>query len=108
MAEQAMAATGSSGRQTGYPYIVKVEDEGEGLVLIAGTDLPVWVVVESYYRGRLTVEEIAARWSLRPAQIYSALTYYHDHADEIELNKVAAGGQFNEQIRYDLIRKRAS
>ncbi len=98
MADQTVTLTELPVHETGYPYLVKVGDLLDGIVLITGINVPVWVIVESYYRSRLTVDEITARWGLHPAQIYSALTYYHDNTGEIEMNKVDKGREFNGDV----------
>lgn len=41
--------------------------------------------MEYYYRLGMSVEEILADWDcLSPAQVFSALGYYHDHRAEID------------------------
>jgi len=68
-----------------YPHIVKVEGVCGGEAIIEGTRIAVWHIVGYYYRAGMSVEEILADWDyLTPAQVFSALAYYHDNRDEID------------------------
>jgi uncharacterized protein (DUF433 family) len=70
---------------TSYPYIVKIEGVCGGEAIIEGTRIAVWHLVEYYYKLGMSVEEILADWDyLPPAQVFSALAYYHDHREEID------------------------
>jgi uncharacterized protein (DUF433 family) len=70
---------------TAYPHIVKVEGVCGGEAIIEGTRIAVWHIVEYYYRVGMSVEEILTEWEyLIPAQVFSALAYYHDNRDEID------------------------
>ena len=72
-------------QKTAYPHIVKIEGVCGGQAIIAGTRIAVWHLVGYYYRAGMSVEEILAEWDyLHPAQIFSALAYYHDNREEIE------------------------
>ena len=65
-----------------HPYIEPCEETGEPY--IAGTRIAVRIVV-GYYRLGMNVDEIAqALPQLLLAQIFDALSYYHDHQEEIE------------------------
>jgi uncharacterized protein (DUF433 family) len=71
--------------RTPYPHIVKVEGVCGGEAIIEGTRIAVWHVVGYYYKVGMSVEEILAEWDyLTPAQVFSALAYYHDNREEIE------------------------
>ena len=64
---------------------MKVEGVGGGEAVIEGTRIAVWHVVGYYYKFGMSVEEIVADWDyLTPAQVFSALAYYHDNRDEID------------------------
>jgi uncharacterized protein (DUF433 family) len=70
---------------TPYPHIVKTEGVCGGEATIEGTRIAVWHLVGYYYKVGMSVEEILAEWDyLTPAQVFSALAYYHDNRDEIE------------------------
>jgi uncharacterized protein (DUF433 family) len=70
---------------TSHPHIVKVDGVCGGEAIIEGTRIAVWHVVGYYYRVGLSVEEILADWDyLNPAQVFSALAYYHDNREEID------------------------
>ena len=69
---------------TEYRYITTVAGVCGSQPIIKGTRTPVKAVV-GYYRMGLSVEEILEGLPhLTPAQIYEALSYYHDHQEAIE------------------------
>lgn len=69
---------------TEYRYITRVPEICGGKPIIKGTRTPVKTIV-GYYRLGQSVEEILEGLpQLSPAQVYEALSYYHDHASEIE------------------------
>ena len=70
---------------TSYSNIVKVDNVCGGQAVIEGTRIAVWHIVGYYYKVGMSVEEILAEWDyLTPAQVFSALAYYHDNKDEID------------------------
>jgi uncharacterized protein (DUF433 family) len=70
---------------TAYPHIVKVEGVCGGEAIIEDTRIAVWHIVGYYYKVGMSVEEILADWDyLSPAQLFSALAYYHDNKAEID------------------------
>ncbi|MCB0192824.1 MAG: DUF433 domain-containing protein [Anaerolineae bacterium] len=74
----------SSSAKTTYRYITAVPDISGGRPIIKGTRTPVKAIV-GYYKMGLSVEEILEGLpQLTPAQIYEALSYYHDHQTDIE------------------------
>jgi len=80
--------------QTLYPHIVKADGICGGQAVIRGTRIAVWHIVGYYYKVGMSVENILAEWGyLKPAQIFSALAYYHDNQQEID--------NVREQNRYD-------
>ncbi len=80
-----MSGTDGTSIHTPYPHIVKAAGVCGGESIIEGTRIAVWHVVGYYYKVGMSVEEILADWDyLSPAQVFSALAYYHDNKDEIE------------------------
>jgi uncharacterized protein (DUF433 family) len=70
--------------RTDYRHITRVPGVCGGRPIIKGTRTPVKSLV-GYYKMGLGVEEILEGLPhLTPAQIYEALSYYHDHQAEIE------------------------
>lgn len=70
---------------TGYPHIVKIDGVCGGEATIEGTRIAVWHIIGYYYKVGMSVEEILSEWEyLTPAQVFSALAYYHDNKDEID------------------------
>ncbi len=71
---------------TAYPHIVRVDGVLGGQPIIEGTRIAVWHIVGYYYKVGMSVEDILAEWDyLQPAQIFSALAYYHDNKAEIDV-----------------------
>lgn len=72
-------------RKTSYPHIAKIDGVCGGAAIIEGTRIAVWHVVDYFYKINMSIEEIVADWDyLKPAQVFSALAYYHDNKDEID------------------------
>ena len=70
---------------TTYPHIVKIEGVLGGQAIIEGTRIAVWHIVGYYYKVGMSIEDILAEWNyLKPAQVFSALAYYHDNKQEID------------------------
>ncbi len=73
---------------TEHPYIVR---KGAKRPTVRGTRILVQTIV-GYYKLGYSVEEILSGLPhLTPAQVYDALSYYHDHQAEIEADIVASG-----------------
>lgn len=71
--------------QTAYPHIVKMDGVCGGEAIIEGTRIAVRHVVGYYYKAGMSIEEMVAEWEyLTPAQLFSALAYYHDNKAEID------------------------
>ena len=71
--------------RTPYPHIVKIDGVCGGQAIIEGTRIAVWHIVDYYYKLGMPVEDIVMEWSyLKPAQVFSALAYYHDNREEID------------------------
>ena len=80
-----MSAKNRAAHRTAYPHIVKIDGVLGGQAVIEGTRIAVWHIVGYYYKAGLSVEDILAEWNyLKPAQVFSALTYYHDNKEEID------------------------
>lgn len=71
--------------RTTYPHIVKMDGVCGGEAIIEGTRIAVWHVVDYFYKVGMSVEDIVADWDrLNPAQVFSALAYYHDNKEDVE------------------------
>lgn len=89
-----MSATDKRVNQTAYPHIARIDGVCGGQAIIEGTRIAVWHIVGYYYKVGMSVEEILAEWDyLTPAQVFSALAYYHDNKEEID--------QIREQNSYE-------
>jgi uncharacterized protein (DUF433 family) len=64
-------------------HIVRTPGMLGGKPRIAGHRIAVQHVVIWHERLGMSVDDIANEYELTPADIYAALTYYHDHQDEI-------------------------
>ena len=70
--------------KTEHVYIVRNKEICGGRPIIKGTRIPVKAVV-IYYKMGMTIEEILDGYPrLTPAKAHDALSYYHDHQEEIE------------------------
>jgi len=73
-------------KQVNYAHIVSNPDIAEGAPAIEGTRITVRCVA-GYYQMGMTVDQIIATLRhLTPAQVHSALAYYFDHQDEINID----------------------
>ena len=68
---------------TEYLYIVRDERLLSGEPIIKGTRTPVRAIVETWRMGVAPEEIPKGLPHLTLAQVFSALTYYSDHQDEI-------------------------
>jgi uncharacterized protein (DUF433 family) len=68
-----------------HPYVEIVESRSGPRAVVQGTRVGIDVIV-GYWRAGYTPDEIAADIlpHLKPAEVYDALSYYHDHKDEID------------------------
>jgi len=65
-------------------YIEKDPSKYEGKAVIKQTRIPVASIV-NHYRSGMNIEEILEGFpSLKPAQLFDALSYYFDNKDEID------------------------
>jgi len=71
-------------RQTEHPYVVKSPAIRGGKAIVAGTRIPVWLIVANMQADVDPTELQAAYPELTLAQIHDALSYYYDHAEEID------------------------
>ncbi len=56
----------------------------DGHALIAGTGLKVAIIATMHLQGDAPIEWIVENYDLTPAQIHAALSYYYDHAEELD------------------------
>jgi uncharacterized protein (DUF433 family) len=62
-----------------HPYVERRADVQGGRPVIRNSRFPVSSIVQNHRRG-LSVEEMLREFpQLTPAEIYDALSYYHDH-----------------------------
>ena len=69
---------------TRHPYITQIKDICGGSPIIIGTRTPVRSIVLYYKTGMSPEEIIEGLPHLTLAQVFDALSYYHDHQEEIE------------------------
>jgi uncharacterized protein (DUF433 family) len=68
-----------------HPYVHRRKGVCGGEPVIRGTRFPVRAVVTYVLRMGMTPEEMVRQWNmLTLAQVYDALSYYHDHRGEID------------------------
>jgi uncharacterized protein (DUF433 family) len=56
----------------------------DGNPVIAGTGLKVAIIATTYVHHDVSIDWIAQNYDLTPAQIHAALSYYYDHAAELD------------------------
>ncbi|MBK9094010.1 MAG: DUF433 domain-containing protein [Anaerolineae bacterium] len=79
-----MEAAADSSDLAEYRHITRVPGVCGGRPIIQGTRTPVKAIV-GYHKLGLSADDILAGLPhLTPAQVYEALSYYHDHQAEIE------------------------
>jgi len=67
-----------------HKYIIKNSKIYSGSPIIIGTQIPVKAIIVHYQSG-MAIEDILDGYpSLTPAQLFDALSYYHDNKEEIE------------------------
>jgi uncharacterized protein (DUF433 family) len=71
--------------RTEHPYVTHDRGICGGSPIVAGRRIPVWQIAVLLRQGA-AAEDIAAEYAgrLTPAAIYDAISYYYDHAEEIE------------------------
>jgi uncharacterized protein (DUF433 family) len=73
-------------RKLDYPYIMSNPDIAGGRPVIKGTRITVNCIA-GYYQLGMSIDEILdSLRHLTPSQVHSALAYYFDHQDEIDLD----------------------
>ena len=68
----------------GYPHIVRQPAISGGEPIIRGTRISVRHLVERIQAGQSIEDILAALPHLTAAQVYAALSYYHDHQSEMD------------------------
>ncbi len=70
--------------QTEHPHIVRIEGVCGGRPIIAGTRISVRTIAERVRLGDSPEQIVENYPPLTLAQVYDALSYYHEHKSEIE------------------------
>jgi uncharacterized protein (DUF433 family) len=66
------------------PEQLPLSEDADGVIRVGGTRVTLQAVVEAFNEG-CTAEEIASQYpSLRLADIYTTITYYLRHRDEVD------------------------
>ncbi len=73
-------------KQVNYPHIVSKPEIAQGAPAIEGTRITVRCIAGYYQMGMSVDEIITTLRHLTPAQVHSALAYYFDHQDEINID----------------------
>ena len=75
----------SAALKVNHPYVIQKKDVCGGKPVIAGTRIPVWAIAgwrSKGYSAERMQRDIYP--SLGLAEIYDALSYYHDHKEDID------------------------
>ena len=91
-----------------YPHVVKEPGYCGGKATIDGTRVRVVDVAFMHQCGKTVAEILDSYDRLSPAQVYAAIAYYYDHADEIEATLAADDQEYERQKAEYQRRKTAS
>jgi len=75
--------------RTEHPHIVRIDGVCGGRPIIAGTRISVRTIVERVSLGDSPEQIVENYPPLTLAQIYDALSYYHEHKSEIKAEMAA-------------------
>ena len=67
-----------------HPHVRTKEGIQGGKPTIKGSRLPVSTLIIHYKTGKDTDEILELYPQLKPAQVYDAISYYHDHREQME------------------------
>jgi len=70
--------------KTEHPHVVRVPGVCGGDPIVAGTRISVVFIVRRLAAGDTPEEILQSFPHLSPAALYDAISYYHDHKDEID------------------------
>ena len=79
-------------------HIEMIPDVSGGKPRIAGHRITVQNIVIWHERMGLSADEIATEYGVTLADVFAALTYYHDHRDEID-RSIKADEAFVAELR---------
>lgn len=82
--EQVAAYTARPITLTDHPHIVRIQGVRGGEPIVRDAYISVRAIVERTRLGETPEQILEAYEKLTLAQVYDALSYYHDHTDEIE------------------------
>lgn len=67
-----------------HPYVIRKNGIHGGSPVIKGNRIPVSTILIYYKQGKDVDEILELYPQLTPAQVHDALSYYHDHQEEME------------------------
>jgi len=70
--------------KTDHPHIVRVQRAAGDAAVVKGTNIAVWFIVRQLRTGDSPEDVVASLPHLALAAVYDAMSYYHDHRDEID------------------------
>lgn len=71
-------------KKTDHPHIVKIKGASNiWQAVIKGTYIRVWAIIGLYKRGMDEWEILKGFPTITPAELHDAISYYHDHKQEI-------------------------
>jgi uncharacterized protein (DUF433 family) len=83
-----------------HPYVTQKRGIQGGRPIIAGTRIPVSTIIIYYKQGKDVDEILELYPQLTAAQVYDALSYYHDYQEEIEKESALLQDEARWQRRY--------
>ena len=70
--------------KTEHPHIVVIERPAGPCAVVKGTRLSVWLIMRQLRTGDTPDDIVYLYPQLSLAQVHDAISYYHDHRDEID------------------------
>ena len=83
-----------------HPYVIRKRGVQGGSPIIRGTRIPVSTIIIHYKQGKDVDEILELYPELTPAQVHDALSYYHDHQEEMEKEVALLQDEARWQRRY--------
>ncbi len=94
-------------KRTSLPHIDSTPDVAGGQARIAGTRIRVQDVVLWTELGRSPDEIVSGHPHITLSDVYAALTYYHDHREEID-SQIKNDDEFVEHFRAEYLSRKSN
>jgi len=102
--QMAQTTQGTQERATEHPHVVQMPGMRGGRPHVRGTGLTIALIARFHRMGVSPDELLTTYPQISPAGLYDALSYYHDHRDEIDQQIDGDGGleQLQKRLGFSL------